>query len=102
MAATWGDGERTAATGTVSVAELCRRLGAPAPATTEPCEDTPVREAAATGAAPLLIGDLLRREGHPVPPVAPDRPAPTSERPADPEADAPEIPVPRRRAADAC
>lgn len=75
-----GDGdERTVTTGTVSVADLYRRLGA-APSPTD---------SAATGATPLLIGDLLRREGHPAvapaapssPPAPPSRPAPSSPPP---------------------
>ena len=52
MAATRGD-ERTDVP--VSVAELCRRLG-PVPATAD---------SLATGATPVLVGDLLRREGRP-------------------------------------
>jgi hypothetical protein len=88
VAGTRGDGEdRTATTGTVSVAELYRRLGpAPVPADT-----------AATGATPLLVGDLLRRERHPAVVLLALDPA-GEEEPGPPAA----IPVPRRRTAEAC
>src|SRR5690348_2897242 len=93
VVARWGDGdERTATTGTVSVAELYRRLGA-APATAD---------TAAPGATPLLVGDLLRREGHTVSCPEPDAPRGPSSVPASTQAPVPEIPVPRRRTADAC
>jgi hypothetical protein len=82
----------------VSVAELCRRLG-PVPATAD---------SVATGATPLLIGDLLRREGRPE--VGPDPFAPVvavpearrapSPRPAQDD-DPAALPVPRRRG-EAC
>ena len=91
MAATWGD-ERTDVP--VSVAELCRRLG-PVPATAD---------SLATGAKPVLVGDLLRREGRPalpvdVPTVAPEARCASSE--AEPDAGRVTIPVPRRRG-EAC
>jgi hypothetical protein len=88
VAGTRGDGEdRTATTGTVSVAELYRRLGpAPVPADT-----------AGTGVAPLLVGDLLRRERHPAVVLLALDPA-GEEEPGPPAA----IPVPRRRTAEAC
>ena len=60
MAATRGDGSTDVP---VSVAELCRRLGS-APATTD---------SLSTGATPVLVGDLLRREGRP--PVRAEVPA---------------------------
>src|SRR4051794_17797755 len=79
-AARWADDAgRTATTGTVSVAELCRRLGAPAPVTADPAAEAAAGRAAASSAAehsaagsaavgaPVLVGDLLRREGHPLP-----------------------------------
>ena len=97
MAATRGDGRTDEP---VSVAELCRRLG-PVPATAD---------SVATGATPLLIGDLLRREGRPE--VGPDpfaptpvvavpeaRRAPSSRAVQDDDPGA--VPVPRRRG-EAC
>ena len=91
VAATWGD-ERTDVP--VSVAELCRRLG-PVPSTAD---------SLATGATPVLVGDLLRREGRPALPA--DVPTPASEArcassEAEPDAGRVTIPVPRRRG-EAC
>src|SRR4051794_41317161 len=103
VAARWADdGGRTATTGTVSVAELCRRLGAPAPVTAGPVADPAAGRAAASSAAdhgagggvatgaPVLVGDLLRREGHPLPetPAVPGRTSGSAaERPEPAEAD---------------
>ena len=97
MAATRGDGQTDVP---VSVAELCRRLG-PVPATAD---------SVATGATPLLIGDLLRREGRPEVGPDPFAPAPVVAVPearrapsprAAPDDDPPAVPAPRRRG-DAC
>ncbi len=97
MAATRGD-ERTDEP--VSVAELCRRLG-PVPATAD---------SVATGATPLLIGDLLRREGRPEVGPDPFAPAPVVAVPEARRAPSPRaaqdddpaaLPVPRRRG-EAC
>ena len=88
MAATRGDGSTDVP---VSVAELCRRLGS-APATTD---------SVSSGAAPVLVGDLLRREGRP--PVRAEVPAarvaPSPE--PEPDEDQPVVPTPRSRG-DAC
>ncbi len=90
MAATRGDGSTDVP---VSVAELCRRLGS-APATTD---------SVSTGATPVLVGDLLRREGRP--PVRAEVPAarvaPSPETEPEPDADQPGVPTPRSRG-DAC
>jgi hypothetical protein len=84
----------------VSVAELCRRLG-PVPATADSTE---------TGATPLLVGELLRREGRAEVPVPePVVAAPAAEIPESLGARPPgaarnddlAIPVPRRRG-EAC
>jgi hypothetical protein len=75
----------------VSVAELCRRLGS-APATTD---------SVSSSAAPVLVGDLLRREGRP--PVLAEVPAarvaPSPEQ--EPGEEQPVVPTPRSRG-DAC
>ena len=75
----------------MSVAELCRRLGS-APATAD---------SVSTGATPVLVGDLLRREG--CPPVRAEVPAarvaPSPE--PEPDEDQPVVPTPRSRG-DAC
>jgi hypothetical protein len=74
----------------VSVAELCRRLG-PVPATAD---------SLATGATPVLVGDLLRREGRPL--ASPDVAAEIPEARADPDSDSNRaVPAPRSRA-EAC
>ena len=91
VTATWDD-ERTDVP--VSVAELCRRLG-PVPATAD---------SLSTGATPVPVGDLLRREGRPalppeVPMAVPEARSAPSE--AEPEAGEVSIPVPRRRG-EAC
>ena len=84
MAATRGDGSTDVP---VSVAELCRRLGS-APATTD---------SVSSSAAPVLVGDLLRREGRPPVPAARVAPRPEPE----PDEDQPVVPTPRSRG-DAC
>ena len=88
MGATRGDGSTDVP---VSVAELCRRLGS-APATPD---------SLSTGATPVLVGDLLRREGRP--PVRAEVPAarvaPSPE--PEPDVDQPGVPTPRSRG-DAC
>ena len=88
MAATRGDGSTDVP---VSVAELCRRLGS-APATTD---------SVSTGAAPVLVGDLLRREGRP--PVLAEVPAARVAPSPEPEPgeEQPVVPTPRSRG-DAC
>ena len=75
----------------VSVADLCRRLGS-VPATAD---------SLATGATPVLVGDLLRREGRPL--VCSEVPDARSLATAEPEPDPARavIPVPRRRG-EAC
>ncbi|HEX5811173.1 MAG TPA: hypothetical protein VFY38_03655, partial [Pseudonocardia sp.] len=75
----------------MSVAELCRRLGS-APATPD---------SLSTGATPVLVGDLLRREGRP--PVRAEVPAARVAPSPEPEpgADQPGVPTPRSRG-DAC
>ena len=88
MAATRGDGSTDVP---VSVAELCRRLGS-AP---------PTADSVSSGAAPVLVGDLLRREGRPLvrAEVPAARVAPSPE--PEPDADQPVVPTPRSRG-DAC
>ncbi|HEX8519170.1 MAG TPA: hypothetical protein VF667_06220 [Pseudonocardia sp.] len=87
--------DATPTTGAIGVAELYRRLDVAPP------RDPDADPAGRTGPGRVdtgtfvPVGELLRREGRPLPaPAAPPEPAPAADR-------APAIPVPRRRAAGA-